>query len=190
MDILSYLFDYRYWAIFIGTFVEGPIVITLVGFLIRLGVFRLIPSYFLLLLGNVAADVFWYYVGHYGAKKAIRKFGRFFGLKQEIVKGIKKLFHEHQVKILFLSKVTMGFGLTVPIMITAGVSKIPIKRIILINFFGGFIWTAFLLAMGYFFGNIYLLISEEYQKFFIPLIIFFIVAIYVSNRIFRRRLLK
>jgi membrane protein DedA with SNARE-associated domain len=32
---------------------------------------------------------------------------------------------------------------------------VPFKRYAILNFLGGFIWTALLVAVGFFFGNVY-----------------------------------
>ena len=53
----------------------------------------------------------------------------------------------------------MGFGFAVVTLMVAGMLKVSFKRYVVINLFGGFIWTAMLLVIGYFFGNIYTLIT-------------------------------
>ena len=61
---------------------------------------------------------------------------------------IEVFFHKHQDKILFISKITMGFGFAVATLFTAGLVKIPFKKYAMFNFLGGFVWTGFLLAVG------------------------------------------
>ena len=191
MEILASLYAYRYLGIFLGTIVEGPVIMAAVGFLVRLGYFNFFLAYILMILGDLVGDVGWYYVGYFGANNFIRKFGRFFGINDEAMEKVKILFHRHHNKILFLSKITMGFGLSAPILLTAGISKVPIKKFIILNFLGGFIWTAFLMALGYFFGNIYLLISEGLRVGFVGLIIVLISALLFGlGKYLRKEVLK
>lgn len=167
MGILVYIYAYRYLGIFLGTIIEGPIIMAAVGFLVRLGHFNFLLAYILMILGDLAGDVAWYYAGYFGAKNFIEKFGRFFGVNERAMEKVKALFYRHHSNILFFSKVTMGFGLAVPILVTAGITKISIKKFIVLNFLGGFIWTAFLMILGYFFGNIYLLIADSLKIGFV-----------------------
>jgi membrane protein DedA with SNARE-associated domain len=178
MGILASLYAYRYLGIFLGTIIEGPVIMAAAGFLVRLGYFNFWLAYILMVLGDLVGDVLWYYAGYFGAKKFIEKFGRFFGITKEAMEKVKLLFHRHHNKILFLSKITMGFGLSAPILLTAGVSKVPVKKFIILNFLGGLIWTAFLMILGYFFGNIYLLISESVRVAFIAVVIILITALF------------
>jgi membrane protein DedA with SNARE-associated domain len=85
----------------------------------------------------------------------------------------------------------MGFGLAAPILVTAGISKVSLKKFIIINLIGGFIWTAFLMLLGYLFGNIYLLVSEGLKIGFIALIIILISALLFGfSKFLRSEVLK
>jgi membrane protein DedA with SNARE-associated domain len=191
MGIIASLYAYRYVGLLIGTFFEGPIVMAATGFLIKLGYFDILPAYLLLMAGDLFADIAWYYVGHFGAKTFIHKFGRFFGVTESIVEKVKGMFHRHHNKIIFFSKITMGFGMAVPILITAGISKVPIKRYILLNFLGGFIWTVLLMTLGYFFGNIYILISDSLKTGFVVGIVILLVAMMFGfSKFLRTEVLK
>jgi membrane protein DedA with SNARE-associated domain len=191
MDILASLYIYRYLGIFLGTIIEGPVIMTAVGFLVKLGHFNFWLAYILMVLGDLVGDIGWYYAGYFGAKNFIEKFGRFFGINKESMEKVKTLFYKHHSKILLLSKITMGFGLSAPILVTAGISKVPIKKFIILNLIGGFIWTAFLMTLGYFFGNIYLLISEGLRVGFIALVIILVSALLFGfSKFLRSRVLK
>jgi membrane protein DedA with SNARE-associated domain len=79
----------------------------------------------------------------------------------------------------------------VPILVTAGISKVSIKNFIILNLIGGFIWTAFLMTLGYFFGNIYLLISEGLRVGFITGIVILTSALLFGfSRFLRNEVLK
>jgi membrane protein DedA with SNARE-associated domain len=191
MDVLATLYAYRYLGIFLGTIFEGPVVMAAVGFLMRLGYFEFFLAYILMILGDLTGDIAWYYVGYFGAKKFIEKFGKYFGITEGVFGKVQGLYDRQHTKIIFLSKLTMGFGMAVPILVTAGITKMPIKKFILLNFLGGFIWTAFVMSLGYFFGNIYLLVSEGLRVIFIvTVIIFFLAASYGFSRFWKNEVLK
>src|SRR4051812_33199865 len=109
-QLLGFLSFSRYALVFVGCIVEGPIVMVTSGFLLRAAQFQLVPLYFTLMAGDFAADLGWYAVGRFGARKLINRFGHWFNITPEIITKIEKRFHTYQDKILFISKITMGFG--------------------------------------------------------------------------------
>lgn len=189
--IIHYLILGKYVAIFIGSFLEGPTVMAAAGFFIKLGHLEILPSYFLLLLGDLSADVMWYYIGHIAAEKTIIKIEKHVGLTPGKSEKIKRLFNRHDSKILFISKLTMGFGFSLGTLMTAGMAKVPLKKFILVNFLGGLIWTAGLVSLGYFFGNIYLKISAGLKDVFLAfLAIFALFFLYAINKIIRKKFIE
>lgn len=190
MGIIAFLYAYRYLGIFVATIFEGPITMTAVGFLYRLGYFNPLLAYILMTLGDWAGDIGWYYIGYLGGTRFFSKFGRFFGLNEQTMDKVKGLFYRHHNKILFFNKITMGFGLTIYILTFAGISKVPIKRFAVLNLLGGFIWTAFLMTLGYFFGHLYLLISQNTRTGFIITVgILFAAALYGFSKFLRNEVL-
>ncbi|MFH0987972.1 MAG: VTT domain-containing protein [Parcubacteria group bacterium] len=158
--LLAWLYMGRYFAIYLGAILEGPIVMTATGFFIKMGIFYAPVAYVLLLLGDLTSDVIWYYIGYAGANKYTKKLGNFIGLSDELTEKIKYNFKNHEAKILFISKLTMGFGFSLATLMTAGAIRVKLGKYLLFNFLGELFWVAFLLTLGYFIGNIYVLIDE------------------------------
>ncbi len=171
----------KYLIVFIGCIIEGPIIMITSGFLLRLGQFEFLPLYFSLVSGDFVADIFWYFVGRYGARTLIDYFGKFFKISKEAVEKIQENFHKHQNRILIVSKLTMGFGFAVWVLVTAGIMRVPFKRYLLINLFGGFVWTIFLVAVGYFFGNVYTILPSQFKFTFV--IIIFVAVVYLIKSV-------
>jgi membrane protein DedA with SNARE-associated domain len=171
LDQISY---YKYFLVFLFSIIEGPVVMTFSGFLWRNAYFNFLPLYLALMAGDLTADALWYSVGYFGGIKFIEKYGKFFNISEEKVLKFKNIFHNHQTKILFLSKITMGFGFALVVLIAAGISKVPFKKYITINFFGQIIWTLFLMFLGYFFGSIYLIIDKGLKIGFIIFMVLFV----------------
>jgi membrane protein DedA with SNARE-associated domain len=191
MDIINYLSGYRYLAFFGGAFIEGPIAMAAGGFFLRLGLVNIFLTYFALVFGDLAADIMWYYVGYFGADNLIKRFGHFFSIDQEIIAKLKVFFRKHENKILVISKVTMGLGFSMATLLTAGMSRVSIKKFIAFNFIGGLIWTAFLMVLGYVFGNIYLVIETGTRDIFLAGIVIIIVGVLAGfGKYMRNRLIK
>lgn len=176
---LPFLFlDYKYLIIALIAIPEGPILMAVCGFMVRTGALSLWPAYIALVIGDFIADIIWYFLGRRGGIKIVHsKFGRFMGLNEKKVKMIEKYFHKYHTSILFISKLTTGFGFAPVVLFTAGLVKIPFKKYCLLNFFGGFIWTAFLMALGFSFSHLFITIKDINGKLFLiggALVILFI----------------
>ncbi len=185
---LSWLLAYRYLIIFPLVIIEGPIVMLVCGFLIRLGGFDFLPTYLLLILGDLIGDVAYYYIGKHGARRLVDRFGTWFGIRMSDVERFETLFKAHDTKILFISKITMGFGFAMATLMAAGAAHVPFRKYILINLIGGFIWTAILITIGYFFGNIYLATSENFRiAVVVVAILCALTALYFFARYMRRQ---
>lgn len=187
MDITAFtqlFLQYKYPALVVLSFFEGPYIMMLSGLLIKLGVLTLIPAFIALSLGDLIADTVWYYVGYYFGNQFVRRFGKFFDITKENIESVKRLFLNHKKKILLGSKMTAGFGLSLATLVTAGMVRAPFGEYILLNFFGQLVWTAVMLAVGYLFGNLYLVIDNVLGKAF--LVGLALVVLYLLLRLFRR----
>ncbi|TSC82450.1 MAG: hypothetical protein G01um101420_283 [Parcubacteria group bacterium Gr01-1014_20] len=188
---IAWLLAYRYWVILPVTVFEGPIAMVVCGFLLKLGYFSLVPVYFVLLLGDLVGDFFWYGVGYYGARPIVHRYGHFISLNDKMLEKIEDVFKKNQNKILFISKITMGLGFALVTLITAGAIRVPLKKYAAINIVGGFIWTAFLLSLGYWFGNIYLQIDQTFQVIFLVAIAsILLLAIFGFRKYIRQRVIE
>ena len=165
--IVAWLVASRYAFLYPLAIVEGPILMMICGFLIRTGFLDFWPAYLLLIAGDLTGDVVWYLVGRHGARRLIEKYGKFFSVTEENFKIAEAKFKEHQTKILFISKLTTGFGFAIAVLMAAGAAKVPFKKYITINFFGEFIWAGVLVGIGFFFGNLYTTVDKSLHWGFI-----------------------
>lgn len=182
-QLLGFLSFSRYAVVFVLCIVEGPVVMMTSGFLLRLGQFQIVPLYFSLMAGDFTADLVWYAIGRFGAWPLINRFGKFFNITPEIIVKIEKRFKTYQNKILFISKITMGFGFALATLIVAGLLRVDFKKYAILNLLGGFIWTAFLLVVGYFFGNLYDIVARPLKAVFIVTVIIIVTySLWAINR--------
>ena len=144
-----------YGLVFLIAAAEGPIISILLGVLIKLGFFAFAPSYAAVIAGDLFSDSVWYYVGRFFMSAFIIRFGKYFGVSEDNIVKVKHLFHKYNFPILFISKITNGFGLSLAVLLTAGTVRVPFFRFISVNFLGQFVWSGFLIALGYFFSNLY-----------------------------------
>jgi membrane protein DedA with SNARE-associated domain len=154
--------NHNYWVyaiVAIASFAEGPILAMLCGVLYKLGLVPFTPIYVALMAGDLFGDAFWYMIGYYFGHPFIKRFGKYFSLTEAGVASVTRVFHKYKNSILLISKMTMGLGFALVTLITAGIVKISFRRYFMLNFIGQFFWTAFLLFVGYFLGDLYIQIN-------------------------------
>lgn len=189
--IIGWFLVYKYPIIFILALVEGPVIMILAGFMFRLGYADFWPLYLTLMAGDLTADSLWYGLGYYFAHPLVKKYGRFLGISEELLAKTTALFQKHPNKILFISKITMGLGFAMVVLIAAGLSRVPFKKYIAFNAVGQIFWTALLMSVGYFFGDFYLVINKDLQL--ISLFVFVAIIAFITrgfSRYLRNRNLR
>ena len=158
---------YRYVLLFVGTIVEGPLIMAGCGFLLHLGVFRPLPMFVALASGDLVADIGWYYVGRYFLEPMMRKHGRFLNITPKTVEKAKMLFRYHHERILIISKITMGFGMALGVLMVAGASHVPFRKYFIINTLGEIVFVTAMLSIGYWLGSAYVVLEGGLKWLFI-----------------------
>ncbi len=169
--LVSWLLAYRYPIAYPLAIVEGPVLMMISGFLVRVGFFEFWPIYFILMAGDLTGDIIWYHIGRHGARRFIERYGKFFSVTEQGVERAERFFHDHQAKILFISKITMGLGFALATLMAAGAARVPFKKYMLINFLGQFIWTGILMGIGFFLGHLYTLVDQSLRWAFVGALI-------------------
>ena len=166
-QILAFFETARYTFIFLGSFIEGTGVMMTTGLLWKVGIVQFWPAYAALMLGDVLSDWMWYGIGYFGARKFIARWGRFINITPALVEKVEGRFNRYHLQILIISKLTMGFGLCVPILVTAGLMRVSFARYVAINLICGVFWVFFVMMIGYYFGNINNYIPGKFQILFL-----------------------
>jgi len=172
----QYIDTYKYLAIFLIAVFEGPLVCLFAGFLVFSGHLSIVPTYITVVLGDFVPDVIYYYIGVYGdKKKLIEKYGSKFNFISANINLLRKLWHEHGRKTMFLSK--LSFGLSVPFLISAGLVKMPLKKFISLCLPITLFQHIIILTIGYHLGFSFA-IAEKYIKLgYITVTLLFIIVI-------------
>ena len=158
---------------------EGPILSMVFGVLLKLGYVSFIPIYTALMVGDLIGDVAWYYIGRHFGHRFIDRFGKYFDITEESVEKVTRFFHKYKHRVLFISKISNGFGFALVTLMTAGMVRIPFWRYLAINLIGQFVWTGLLLGVGYFFGNAYMAVDNVIGK--LSIVALFILIIFALN---------
>ena len=119
-----------------------------------------------------------YWIGLFGGRKFILKFGKYLFLDEEHLRWSEDFFNKHGEKTIFISRF-------IPIVrhlisIPAGIGKMNLKKFILYTILGASIWNMFLVYLGFKLKQKWELIHEySSQLDIIAGIILFIIVVYV-----------
>lgn len=175
--LLTLIATYRYVFLVPAALASGLLICMLVGVAIRLGLLAFFPAYLSVMAGELIGDVIWYFIGYYWGESFAKRFGKYVGIDETHIVTAKMLFRKHHQRILFSSKLTTGFGFAIPILFTAGMTRMSFWSFMWANLWGQFLWSGGLIAVGYFFGDAYLRVNSIFEKItIVGIAIMFVVA--------------
>jgi len=133
--------------------IEGPVVTIIAAMLSSLGAFNVWIVLVLSILGDMIGDIILYGAGYYFGMGFVRNIGKYIGITEKLVMRMEKYFQRHGGKTIFAVKSTTG--LCWAAFTAAGIVKMDFKKFIKNSFYGGIVWSSFLVAMGYFYGYLW-----------------------------------
>jgi len=148
--IFIFLKNYGYWLMLPLMVIEGPIVTVLAATMAALGAFNVFIVLGFSILGDLIGDALFYGLGYKWGMTFVHRFGKYIGITESLVLRMEKYFEKHGGKTIFAVKSTTGLCWTT--FVAAGIVKMNFKKFMQYSFFGGIVWSGFLVAMGYFYG--------------------------------------
>lgn len=128
--------------------IEGPIATLLGAFAASAGLMRPGLVFVSAATANLTADTMWYSVGYLGKTDWLVKYGRVIRLRQVHIDLLKEQVRAHASRILLIGKLTLSFA--VPVLIAAGMARVPWRRFFPVVALGELFWTGTLVAGGFF----------------------------------------
>ncbi|HZZ99709.1 MAG TPA: VTT domain-containing protein [Candidatus Paceibacterota bacterium] len=152
-DIFSTIAHYQYAVIIPLTALEGPVVVFLTGFLVFLGFLNLWLAFALVMVGDIAGDFMFYFIGKWGRGPLRKGWGKPVGITPENTKEVSGYFSRHSSRTIVVGKLTHVFGAAS--LIAAGMADFSVWRFALLCFIAGVPKMAGIMALGYFYGELY-----------------------------------
>lgn len=191
-SLLQYFIEYRYLAIFLGTFIEGEIILIAGGFLVYEGHLNFTVLVMIATFAAVIGDNFFFWLGrsrrvgteHPMANRLLNFIGQ-----QRLFKG-EEFVRRHGGKSVFL--IRFLYGLRFAGAMTAGYLGMGRGRFFLFNLIGCLTWALIIGRIGYLFGHSLEAVARGVRLAEIGLLLVFAgpIVIYFINSIRRKKFHK
>ncbi len=154
----------------------SEIILPFAGFLVASGSYTLLGMTLAASIGSVIGSLVLYYIGYYGGRPLLEKYGKYILVHKNDIDMGQKFFDKYGHSANF-------FGRMVPIVRTfisfpAGVSKVKIVPFITYAFAGSFIWSLLLIWLGSKLGENWTKVRDVLHSFSLVIAVLIVLAIF------------
>jgi membrane protein DedA with SNARE-associated domain len=146
--VAPYIQQYGYWAVFLGTLLEGETILIIAGYSISRGYVDFLPVLLLAAAGGVVGDFFYFSLGRRYGPRIIRRFP---GLRRVRSRAIL-LTRRWGRLTAFVTRFAYGLRVVLPMTMGAGKMRPPV--FLVFNALGALAFAFFYLTLGYLFGEV------------------------------------
>ena len=177
--------DYGYFAVFVGTLLEGEAILMLAAYAAHQDYLSLPLVIVVAFFGATLGDQFFFLLGRrYGT----RLLERFPTLRERAARVDRLLLRYHGGVII---GIRFAYGLRIAGPITIGMSTLPASRFFFFNAVGALIWAPLIAGVGYLFGHTMDWLLVDFKRFeaigFVALIGILAVVAVIGHLYKRRR---
>lgn len=160
--VLSFIDSYGYWAVFLGSLVEGESVILTASALASQGLLNIHYIAVIAFIGTTIADQILYFLGRKYGNRILNSSSR---MKMASEKAFVLL---RKYDTYFIIACRFIYGVRVASAIVIGASGVPPRRFIPLNIISAIIWAVISCYGGYYLGGYIITLfeqSSEFQKY-------------------------
>ena len=184
MTLENWIHTYGYWAILLGTFLEGETILVLGGFAAYQGYLKLPWVILNAFLGTLSGDQLFFYIGRkYGSKILASR-----PAWQVRADRVGKLLVRFQDYLILLFRFLYGLRILTPFVL--GLNGVPRGRFLLLNTVGALVWAIAVGAGGFLFGQALEVLMgdlKRYEAEILGLVVLTGVVVWMIHAYRRRR---
>lgn len=186
---INLISNYGYLGMFLGMVLEAVIIIipseailATGGILASQKIFTLLGAFLTGLLGSVFCAIIIYYMGYFGGKSFVKKYGKYFFMKEE---DIEKSDSWYQKYGLLAALIGRNFPIIrTLISLPIGIMRLSFTKFLLYTIIGSIPWTFAFVYFGYTLGNNWIIINEYVQKLKVPIKI--LIALLIVSYLYKK----
>ena len=191
--IIDLIVNYGYIGMFIGMVLEAVIIIipseailATGGILASKGIFSFTGSFIIGLLGSIFCAIVIYFMGYFGGKAFVKKYGKYFFMKEEDLEKSDSWFNKYgMVSALVCRNIPIVRTL---ISLPIGITKQSFIKFLIYTTIGSIPWTLAFTYFGYTLGDNWIIINTYLSHLKTPIrIIIIIIVLRLIYILFSRR---
>jgi len=172
----TFIQQYGYIAVFLGTFLEGEIFLIVVGILIKLKLLNPYLSLIFAILGAFLHEILYFLFGRWKGRQILEK-NKY---TKKTFEKAKEILNKYGIYSIFIIRFLYGMRM-VPMMLM-GASGIGVFKFTIVNLVSLFIWAGVYLSLGYFFGKVAEMFFGKVKEYYY--IFLFIIVLTITLFIF------
>ena len=188
--VINLIKDYGYLGMFLGMILEAVIIIipseailATGGILASQKIFTFPKAFLVGLIGSVFCAVVIYFMGYFGGRAFVKKYGKYFFMKEEDLEKTDSWFNKYG---LFGALIGRNFPIIrTLISLPIGIMHLSFFKFLIYTIIGSIPWTFVFVYVGYTLGDNWTIINEYINKLKVPIRILLIVIIvsYIYKKI-------
>lgn len=171
-----------YWGVFFGMAIESAniplpseVILTFGGYLVSIGRLEFYRTVMAGTLGGMLGSVLSYYLGVWGGRPFLAKYGKYVGFSMQHLDLAEKWFAKY-------GEATVFFTRMLPIIRTfislpAGIAKMHFGKFLLYSFLGSLPWSLLLVYIGLKLGENWQLVETWFHRLDVVLVLVIIIII-------------
>ncbi len=181
--VINLMNNYGYLGMFLGMVLEAVIIIipseailATGGILAANNIFSFWGAFFTGLLGSVFCAIVIYFMGYFGGKPFIKKYGKYFFMKEEDIEKSDSWFNKYGM-------IGALIGRNFPIIRTLislpiGIMRLSFFKFLIYTIIGSIPWTFVFVYVGYTLGNGWTVVNKYVGNLKVPIKILILLLIF------------
>ncbi|GLH64868.1 DedA family protein [Parageobacillus sp. G301] len=189
-NIFTFLADLGYIGIALALMIEvipSEIVLAYAGYLVSREEISFVGAVIAGTIGGTIAQLFLYWMGYYGGRPFLDKYGKYLLIKKKHLDLSEQWFEKYGSGVIFTARFipVVRHAISIP----AGIAKMSWKKFTLYTTCAIIPWSIFFIFLGERLGSHWKEIDEIAQPYLRPVIIVAIVVtvIYIALQVYRRK---
>lgn len=164
VPLADLLREYGYYAVFLGTFLEGETVLVMAGFAAHGGYLQLPWVIAVAVAGGTLGDQLYFYLGRRYGHRMLVRMPR---LRRRVAR-VKVLLRRYHLPLILSIRFMYGLRTVGPF--AFGVSRLGRVRFFVLNLAGALLWAPLVGGAGYLFGSVLELFLADLRRYEVALL--------------------
>lgn len=188
--VIKLISNYGYLGMFIGMVLEAVIIVIPSELILATGgilagrkIFSFWGAFLIGLLGSTFCAIVIYFMGYFGGKPFIKKYGKYFFMRESDIEKSDSWFQKYGL-------IAALIGRNFPIIRTLislpiGIMRLSFIKFLIYTLIGSIPWTFAFVYVGYALGNNWIIINEYVSKLKLPIkiLLFLLLISYLYKKI-------